>query len=415
MNRNYNHEGDILLIVKTPEEALKVIIDHFSSDITDGFNNAETVSAIGALGRVLYNDIISNEDVPGFNRSTVDGYAVLSSDTFGCSESIPAVLNLAGEIMMGESSSAKLSPGTCVVVSTGGEIPESADSVVMLEFTEDYGSGMIGIQKPSAPGNNVIFKGDDVSAGSVVLKAGTLLTPHDIGILSALGFDPVNVRKKPVIGVISTGDELVPVSFAPKSGQIRDVNTPMLLAAVTRFGAEAKDFGIIKDDEAAIRTAVMSAVESCDIVLISGGSSAGARDMTALVIEAEGELLLHGIAMKPGKPTILGKIRGKPVFGLPGHPVAAYLVTELFVRPLIAELTGAVLKRLTTAARISEAISSNHGRAEYIAVRLTGGTAYPVRAKSGLIASLADVDGYICIKRDHEGLAAGDEVTVTYF
>ena len=404
-----------MLSVKSPEEALKIISDNFSTDITDVFNNDETVNTIEALCRTLQRDIISNEDVPGFDRSTVDGYAVISSDTFGCSESIPAVLELLGEIPMGESSSFTLTPGTCVAVSTGGEIPEGADSVVMLEYTEDFGSKMIGIQKPSAPGNNVIFKGDDVSSGCIVLKAGTQLSPHDIGILSALGFGKVSVRKKPVIGVISTGDELVPVLQTPQSGQIRDVNTPMLLAAVTGFGAEAWDFGIIRDDEAAIRNAVLSAVKRCDIVLISGGSSAGARDMTAHIIESEGEVLLHGIAMKPGKPTILGKIKNKPVFGLPGHPVAAYLVTELFVRPLIAELTGADLIRKTTKAFINEAMSSNHGRAEYIAVRLADGIAYPIRGKSGLIASLAGVDGYICIPRDKEGLAAGDEVTVVYF
>jgi len=286
----------------------------------------------------------------------------------------------------------------------------------MLENTEEYRTGMIGIQRPVAPGNNVLFKGDDVSVGDMVLNAGTKLTPHDIGILSALGYYEVSVLAKPIVGVISTGDELVDANQAPGSGQVRDINTPMLIAAATSFGACAINCGLIRDNEKAMRTAIRQAVKLCDIVLISGGSSAGVRDLTARVIESEGELLFHGIAIKPGKPTILGVIDGKPVFGLPGHPVAAYLIAELFVHQLIVKLMGADYKRHTTAARLSHAVSSNHGRAEYIAVRLDQkGTAYPIKSKSGLITSLAGVDGYICIPRDCEGLAEGAEVIVTYF
>ena len=401
----------VLINVKTPEEVIKIIKEHFKPiDF-----QAESIVLGAALERVLHDDIISNEDVPGFNRSTVDGYAVIASDTFGCSESIPAIQSVAGEILMGESAESVLAPGTCMIVSTGGEIPDKANAVVMFEHTEDYGKGMIGIQKSVAPGNNLIFKGDDVSIGEIVLTAGTKLTPHDIGILSALGISGINVRKKPVIGIISTGDELVPPTDIPGRGQVRDVNTPMLLAAATGFGADAKDFGLIRDDEKAIRKAVLSAVQVCDVVLISGGSSAGARDLTARVIASEGELLLHGIAMKPGKPTILGKINEKPIFGLPGHPVAAYIVTELFVHPLINMLVGAKTKQYTTTAKLSEAISSNHGREEYIAVRLIDGIAHPIRGKSGLITGLAGVDGYICVPRDCEGLAKGADVRVVYF
>ena len=401
-----------MLIVKTPDEVREIIKNRFAGC---GFES-EKIKAADALGRTLHCDIISEEYVPGFNRSTVDGYAVIASDTFGCSESIPAMITVAGEVMMGESADCILSPGTCVIVPTGGELPEGADAVVMVEHTEDFGGGLAGINKPVAPGNNVIFKGDDVSVGDIVLTAGTELKAHDIGILSALGCYEIDVRKKPVVGVISTGDELVETIKAPGRGQVRDVNTPMLLAAVTSFGASVINCGIIRDDESAMRAALRQAAKICDIVLISGGSSAGSRDMTARVIGSEGEFLFHGIAMKPGKPTILGEIYSKPVFGLPGHPVAAYLVTELFVRPLIAMMLGAFRKPLTTGAWISEAVSSNHGRAEYIVVRLDeDGIAFPVKSKSGLITSLADADGYICIPRDCEGLAAGSHVVVTYF
>jgi molybdopterin molybdotransferase len=403
---------NVLLNVKMPDEVCGII-----EGLLEAVRfSAELVPSVDAVGRVLHKDIISDEDVPGFNRSTVDGYAVFASDTFGCSESLPAVLTVAGEIPMGGSVEAVLTANSCYIVSTGGALPGGADAVVMVENTEDYGGNMVGIHKSVAPGNNVVQRGDDVSAGVRVLPAGTVLTPHDIGVLATLGYALVEVRKRPVVGVISTGDELVDVSASPRSGQVRNVNTPLLLAAVTRFGAVAKDCGLIGDDESDIRAAVKNAAEVCDLVLVSGGSSAGLRDLTARVIESEGELLMHGIAIKPGKPTILGVVGGKPVFGLPGHPVAAYLVTELFVRMFISGLMGAKVKRRTTVARISEALSSNHGRAEYIAVRLDdSGLAVPVRSKSGLISSLVGVDGYICIERNSEGLVAGAEVVVVYF
>ena len=436
----------MLLTVKTLEEASEIIRSRFGALECP----AENVEMTAALGRVLAGDIVAAEYVPGFDRSTVDGYAVIASDTFGCSESMPAVLTLSGEILMGEAASGGITSGTCLAVSTGGDLPEGADAVVMVEHTEDYGaerssansefgirnsefgdgtsakwkveSGklrdrLIGILSPVAPGNSIIFRGDDVSPGDRVLKAGTLLTPHDIGILSALGYLTVDVMPKPVVGVISTGDELVEPKTTPGRGQIRDVNTPMLMAAAERFGAVSRSYGIVRDDESMLRGAVLRAVAECDIILVSGGSSAGMRDLTARVIESAGELLFHGIAMKPGKPTILGVIDGKPVFGLPGHPVAAYFVMELFVRPLIAGLMGASVRRQTAVALINEAVSSNHGRAEYIAVFFdqASGTAQPIRGKSGLIASLAGADGYICIPRDSEGIPAGAMVTITYF
>jgi len=399
----------IVLTVKTVDEAAKIIYDRFPP-LSSG---PENVTLSDARGRVLHADIAAVEYVPGFDRSTVDGYAVAASDTFGCSASNPALLTLSGEVLMGRAADGVLRSGTCYTVYTGGGLPQGSDAAVMLEETEDYGDGAIGVLSPAAPGANVIFKGDDVSPGDIILRRGSMLSSHDIGILAALGICTVEARPKPRVGIISTGDEIVEASTTPGRGQIRDVNTPLLLAALGQYGAEARSYGVVRDDEAALSGALGQAAADCDVVLISGGSSAGMRDLTARVIESAGTLLFHGIAMKPGKPAILGEIGGKPVFGLPGHPAAAYFVTEIFVRPLVARLMGAELKRRCVAAAISEAVSSNHGRAEYIAVVLDGAAARPVRSKSGLITGLAGTDGYICVPRDAEGLPRGAEVSVT--
>ncbi|MCL2365841.1 MAG: molybdopterin molybdotransferase MoeA [Oscillospiraceae bacterium] len=401
-----------MLTVKTPEDASATIRSIYQDKRT-GIVRIETQSA---LGRILGADVIADEYVPGFDRSTVDGYAVIASDTFGCSASIPAVLELEGEILMGEAAHGSLKPLTCIAVSTGGDLPEGADAVVMVEHVEVYGDGLIGILRPVAPGNNIIFKGDDVSPGDLILKAGTVLDAYDIGLLSALGKTEVCVMHKPVVGIISTGDELVDSAQTPGRGQIRDVNTPMLMAAILKCGAQPRNYGIVRDEAQALSQAVTCAVTECDVVLISGGSSAGVRDMTAKIIQTHGTLIFHGIAMKPGKPTIFGSIHEIPVFGLPGHPVAAYFVTELFVRPLIAGLMGADVRRNTAFFAIGEAISANHGRAEYVAVRVgQAGVAVPLKGKSGLISSLAYSDGYICIPRDREGVSKGAMVEVIYW
>ena len=401
-----------MLHVKTPEEALGIIREAFTADKPPCIG----VSIQEALGQTLAENIVSDKYVPDFTRSTVDGYAVFARDTFGSSESIPAILQLSGEIKMGEDAARPLGRDTCVSVPTGGSIPDGADAMVMLEHTEVYGDGTIGINKPVAPGDNLIFRGDDVSPGKNLFKRGHVMTPHDIGSLAALGITKVTVSRKPVVGIVSTGDELIDFTKTPEKGQIRDVNSVMLEAVIVKAGGQPRLYGIIRDDEEALSVAMTQAVSDCDAVLISGGSSVGTKDATARIIETKGHLLFHGIAMKPGKPTILGNVDGKPVFGLPGHPVASYIVSQLFVRPLLGFLTGRKEKDHHITANLSEAMPSNHGRAEYIGVILEnaedGVTARPIHGKSGLITSLADSDGYICIPRDCEGLTKGAKVSV---
>ena len=401
-----------MLHVKTPEEVLALIETEFAP-----VAGSELVSLTAAMGRVLAEDIAATEYVPDFDRSTVDGYAVRARDTFGCTDSIPAILPLQGEVLMGEGAEFDLNPEECVAVPTGGALPKGADSVVMVEYTEDYGDGTIGISKSAAPGQNMIFRGDDVFPGKVILKKGRVLSCQDIGALAAIGRVQVPVVKKLTVGVISTGDELVPPEVTPGPGQVRDVNSPMLEAMLSTFGVQVINYGIVIDNETLLTEKVQKAAAECDAVLLSGGSSVGVKDAACRIIETMGKLLLHGIAIKPGKPTIIGKAGVKPLVGLPGHPVAAYFVTKLFILPLLGRLMGRVQENYTTTAKITESVSANHGRAQYHCCRLERRNgelyAYPIRGKSGLITTLAGSDGYFCIDRDCEGLPQNAEIQVT--
>ncbi|MCI7726312.1 MAG: molybdopterin molybdotransferase MoeA [Clostridiales bacterium] len=401
-----------MLYVKTPEDVLALIKEEFSP-----LGQGETVSLSAAMGRILAEDIAAGEYVPNFDRSTVDGFAVRARDTFGCTDAIPAILPLQQTVQMGQGADFPLNAEACVAVPTGGAVPKGADSVVMLEYTEDYGDGTIGISRPVAPGENMIFRGDDVFPGKVILQKGRVLSSADIGALAAIGRVRVPVVKKLTVGVISTGDELVPPEVQPCPGQIRDVNSPMLEAMLTAFGCHVINYGIVTDDEALLTQKVRQAAAECDAVLLSGGSSVGVKDAACRIIESMGRLLLHGIAIKPGKPTILGKAGPKPLVGLPGHPVAAYFITKLFVLPLLGRLSGRDMTAYTVTAKVTQSISANHGRAQYHCCRLTPRDgevwAEPIRGKSGLITTLAGADGYFCIDRDCEGLPKNAEIQVT--
>ena len=400
-----------MLEVKTPQEVLSLIQKEFKP-----LGLAELVPLSDALGRVLAEPVTAQEYVPDFDRSTVDGYACRAADTFGCSDAIPAVLNVAGEVLMGQGADFTLPRDSCAYVPTGGAIPKGADCAVMIEYTEDYGDGTVGIMKPGAPGMNLIFRGDDVFPGKEILPAGRVLTAQDIGALAAVGKAVVPVARRVKVGVISTGDELVPPEEAPGPGQVRDVNSPLLTAMLTAFGAVAIRYGIVADDEALLRQKMETAAKECDAVIISGGSSVGVKDAACRIIESMGELLLHGIAVKPGKPTIMGKAGNKPLIGLPGHPVAACFVAQLFVLPLLGRLMGRKQEVYAVTAELTESLGANHGREQITACHLRREgdklLAEPIRSKSGLITQLAGADGYFIIERDCEGLPKGAQVQV---
>ena len=400
-----------MLNVKSIVEVLE-LIDHRFGDL---HTESQSIPLDAALGRTLAADVTATENVPNFNRSTVDGYAVIAADVFGCSESIPALLNLAGESHMGQPVNIQLQKGQCVYVPTGAELPANADAMVMLENADDFHDGTIAIYKPAAPGANLIYRGDDVKPGQAVLPTGLRLTAADIGALAALGVTQVSVACAPRVAIISTGDELVAAGQPLQLGQIRDVNAPMLTAAVSASGGLPDPRGILRDEQAVIQAAVDAAIDTCDMLLISGGTSVGVKDAIPAVISELGELLVHGVAAKPGKPTILGEIQGKPVFGLPGNPVAAYFMFLTFARPLLLSMQGAQTETRTLSAPLARAVSSNHGREEFVPVRLSDGFVHPIASKSGLITTLAGADGFIRIARDCEGLSRDENVQVTLF
>ena len=400
-----------MLNVISTNEAIDTVL---SSVQTDSIGT-ETVSLANCLGRKTAKDILSGEFIPPFSRSTVDGFAVSASDTYGSSESIPAMLTLKGEILMGEKAGTKIQKGECMKISTGGMLPEGADAVVMLEHTQTDFEGLCLVFKAVGPFENVTKKGDDITPGKTVIKKGTVLSSKHIGILASLGITGIECMKKPVVAVISTGDELIPITENPTDGKIRNINSAMLSALLAENGCDVVDFGIVPDSKDELEKVLQKAAKESDVILLSGGSSAGARDLTAEIISENGSLFFHGISMKPGKPTIYGNCFKKPVFGLPGHPTAAYFVSVRVVLPLLERLGAVTKPRRTETAVLSCNLPSNHGREELVCVRLSDGRADPVFGKSGIVSLLSGSDGYVVIDRNCEGLKAGEAVTVNLF
>ena len=396
-----------MLNVITVEEAIKILKENFKFS-----GQCETVPLDRAYGRIAAQDIASREDVPSFPRSTMDGYALKAADTYGSGESMPAMLDIVGEVLMGESADITLRSGECAVVSTGGMLPEGADAVIPVENTDEDGV-MCLAYKSVSPFENVTKKGDDVKSGECIVKKGTLLSPAHIGLLAGTGNSEVPVVRRPKVGIISTGNEIIEIDEPLTAGKIREENSHILFALFTDYGCDAKFFGTARDDYQEIAQKVKAAVNECDIVLISGGSSAGKKDMTVKIIEEIGTVLAHGIAMKPGKPTIIGKADGKAVFGLPGHPAACFFVSEIIVKQLINILLGKEENQPVFRLKSAENISSNHGREEYICVKTGGRYAFPVYGKSGLLSMLCDADGYIKIDRNREGVKKDE--TVEFF
>jgi molybdopterin molybdotransferase len=408
------------LRLQTPSEALARLLEALPHDASPGVEDMPTQDA---LGRVLANDVRAPHALPPFPRSSVDGYAVRAADTFGASASLPAYVSLAGEVLMGTRTTLDVQRGQAALVHTGGMIPSGADAVVMVEDTQVARPGEIEILKPAAPGQNVLLLGEDVQPGETVLQRGVRLRAQEIGGLMALGLTRVGVIRRPRVAILSTGDEVVAPDADPLPGQVRDVNTYTLSALVTQAGGEPVLYGILPDQRDALETAARDAYASCDVVLITAGSSVSTRDLTSEIIATLGSpgVLAHGVALKPGKPTILAVCGGKPVIGLPGNPVSALVVAGLFVTPLLHRLLGVQAPRLTprVAARLTTNIPSEAGREDYVPVRVSGEegafVAEPVFGKSNLIFTLVRADGLVRVPPEANGLPAGAQVEVLLF
>lgn len=391
-----------------------------------GLCGIELIPIENAYGRVLAQDVASPENLPGFNRSTMDGYAVNSADTFGASDTMPVYLQTKGQVLMGQRPEIRLQRGEACQIPTGGMLPEGADSIVMFEYTSRLDNDMVEIMKTVSPGENVIMFDEDVKKGDVILKAGQRLRPQDIGALAGLGILKIEVYEMPVVAIISTGDEVVPADKPLSIGEVRDINSYNLAGMISASHAVPLKKGIIKDDLDVLREAVKQALNESDMLLITGGSSVGVADYTARVINELGSpgVLFHGVAMKPGKPVIGGIVDGKPVFGLPGHPAAITVSFETFIGPLLIRLSGEIPKPALPSRRIVRALFSRNlssaiGREEHLRVYIEKRNgalwAVPVLGKSGLVRTLVQADGIVIVPMKKSGIYEGEEVEVRLF
>jgi molybdopterin molybdotransferase len=377
-------------------------------------------------GMIISRDIISPEDLPSFHRSTVDGFAVNSADTFGATEGMPSYLNMKTEIFMGETPRFLLGKGEAAKIATGGMLPDGSDSVVMLEHTQQVDETIIEVVKPVSPGENVIHAGEDAKKDECILKDGHRLRPQDIGALAGIGITDVWVYGRPQVSIVSTGDEIVPADKPVKPGQVRDINSYTLAGLISGAGGIPVKKGIFSDKYNLIKDIIENSLRDSDMILISGGSSVGTKDVTEKVINDLGRpgVIFHGVSLKPGKPMIGGIIESTPVFGLPGHPAAVNVCFEIFIRPVLEIQSGASENRFnsrkrTIQAKIARNISSSPGREEHIGVALEERNgeiwAVPLLGKSGLITTLTGADGTIVIPLRKLGIYEGDSVEVTLF
>ncbi|NOY70150.1 MAG: molybdopterin molybdotransferase MoeA, partial [Deltaproteobacteria bacterium] len=369
-------------------------------ELAPGFGTVgtKTVALMDADLRILAEAVTAPCDLPGFSRSTMDGYAVQAASTFGASQSNPAYLEITGEILMGEAPEIKLNPGEAARIPTGAMLPGGADAVVMIEYSEELDATTLEVHKAVAPGTHVVEKDEDIKKNTLALKKGARLRPQEIGLLAALGREQIAIFKKPKVGIISTGDELTDIATLPAPGRIRDINTHTISAMVKTAGAKAVSYGIVPDDFEALRKACERAVSETDMILVSGGSSVGTRDLTMDVIRSLpcSEILVHGLTISPGKPTIFARVGEKQLWGLPGHVTSAMIVFDRVVRPFLESFSGlspSSARRFRIPARLSRNISSAQGRVDFIRVRLVledDGTfiAEPILGKSGLIRTM---------------------------
>jgi molybdopterin molybdotransferase len=386
----------------------------------------ETIKLNESLGRIIAKNIKAEVNLPPFSRSTVDGFAVRAGDTAGASSSLPVYLDLVGAVEMGEKTEIEVKTGQAVEIPTGGMIPKGSDAVLMVEYTDYLDQSTIETSKALASRENIVIKGEDIKAGDLLFSAGHRIRPRDIGAMAGLGITKLDVWQRPDITVISTGDELIEPEKEAGPGKIRDINSYSISSFLKSYGANIRNEGIVKDKFNLLKDSVSSNLDS-DLILISGGSSVGIKDMTIDLLNSLGEpgVLLHGLAIKPGKPTILAISDGTPIIGLPGHPASAWTVNRILVKPILKFLLGEIgsedigknTQKYLFKAKLTRNISSDKGREEYIPVRLFKNDknqllAEPITGKSSLITTLVKGDGLLRIDTYEEGKNKDEEVII---
>jgi putative molybdopterin biosynthesis protein len=403
----------------TFDEAQKAIESQFKPAAL----GEEEAVLLEAYNRVLSEDVVSTIDIPPFNRSTVDGYAVKAQDTFGADENQPATLQVSGVVSVGEQPQATVGKGEAVEIVTGAPIPKGADAVVMVEDTERE-DGELHVFSSVTPNENVMKRGSDIKKGEAVLKKGQVLGSSEIGVLAALGLTKIKVSRIPMVAVLSTGSEVTEPGKPLPLGKIYDINAYSISTAVVESGAKPVYFGVVPDDKTALSKALRTALASADMVITSGGVSVGPRDYTPQIVDSLGKpgIVVYGIAVKPGKPTTVGFVGDKPVFSLPGHPTSALLIFYLLARPLIQRLAGRPVTAIKTVkAAAGSRMFSAKGRRTFVMVKLMFDEscrliAEPVETgASGAITTLAKADGFVEIPENEQFVDADEEVAVALF
>jgi molybdenum cofactor synthesis domain-containing protein len=391
------------------EKALKTILNSVNP-----LDRTERVSIEESSSRILAEDIVADKDVPPFNRAAMDGYAVRAEDTYGASEHNPRALKLTDVLHAGESTTSTVDRGECIRIATGCPIPSGADAVVMVEFTEESG-GKVSVFKAVHPQANISSRGEDMKRGEAILKKGGLLTPAKVGVLAALGRRDILVYQKPRVAVVPTGTEVCEVGSELGEGQVYDVNSYTLVSLLSENGALVTRSPVVPDSLEQLKLAVTRFLGH-DLIVFSGGSSVGERDLLVKVVEEAGDLLFHGVQIKPGKPTLFGLVKGKPVFGMPGYPTSCLSNAYVFLVPTVRRMARLpVEKPRTVKVKMGKRIVSASGREQFLPVKVEDGRAYPVFKRSGDITSMARADGYVILPVNLDVIEEGEEVTVTLY
>jgi molybdopterin molybdotransferase len=392
------------------EEAREII-----ASATRPIDRTERVPLLDANGRVLAADIIATQDVPPFSRAGMDGYAVVAEDTFGASRFEPKTLRVTGKVYTGQVPDVRVNPGEAVEIATGAPMPEGADAVVMVEETERTGEDTVHIFTPVYPRQNVGKRGADIANGQTVLGRGDVLTPSRIGAIAALGIAEVDVYAKPTVAILSTGNEIAEPGAPLEPGQIYDINRFTLSTIVQEHGAVAVLHRTAQDTIEDLQRAIDGCLRE-DVLVFSGGSSVGERDLILEAIGRRGEILFHGIAVKPGKPTAFGTIDGKPVFGMPGYPTSCLSNAYMLLVPTLRRMAHLPpLQMRTIQVPAAQRIVSTTGRHQFYTVRIVDGQAVPAFKASGDITSMAHADGYVEIPAQTDIIEKGELVEVNLF